>query len=174
MNKLRSSLASLRARGARLTLAATIVGTGLAFVTTSGTAYATQWCAATGTACLNAWGGGPEVNVYSPGAAKNNFNLIPNGVYYNLQFAGSGTYHGWCVGDYGDNSTDARAGMVGGCGTSNIGWGGNYYADPCTGVNGGAGEYFNNYHWAAFLGPYAGVGTAFYLNKPSGWCFSIL
>jgi hypothetical protein len=158
----------LRARGARLALAATIAATGIAFVTTSGAAYATQFCAASGQSCLNAWGGGPAVNVESPGASDNTFQLQNfGGIYYQIQYINVGQYSSYCVGDYGNSQSSARAGLVSGC-QNPTDWGVNYDTDTC---NNGNGDYFNNIHWTDWLGPQSGVGSAFYLNKPSGWCF---
>jgi hypothetical protein len=170
MQTLKTYFLALKARTARIAVAATVAATGIAFLAPSGTAYATQWCAGGGVLCLNAWNGGPAVNVYSPGANNNKFNLYENGVHYNLQYAGGGTYNGRCIADYGNDSGVARAGLPTGCG-GNIGWGGNFQLNAC-GTNG---EQIFSEHWSGWLGPQtASNGQPFYLNKPTAWCFEIL
>jgi hypothetical protein len=139
-------------------------------------AAAQQFCYYSGRfACLNAWGGGPAVNTYTGGIDRNdthqNFNIIPNtagGV--DLQYTGAGPNNGKCIGDLGNSSTVAKAGLVP-CFT---GWGTNFKiqqtcSDPSLYT-------FANAHWKGFLGPVDNWvnGSPFYLNKPGlgTWCFS--
>lgn len=139
-------------------------------------AAAQQYCYHNGTfACLNAWGGGPAVNTYTGGIDRNdtnqNFSMIPNSAGgVDLQFTGAGPNNGKCIGDLGNSSTVAKAGLVP-CFT---GWGTNFTiqqtcSDPTLYT-------FRNVHWSGYLGPVANWvnGSPFYLNKPGQgiWCFS--
>jgi len=172
MNILKTSYKSLATRTKRLAALAAVAATSLGVVAMSGTASAQQYCAASAQSCLNAWNGGPAVNVESPGAANNNFRLGSNGPYNTLVFNGSSSYSGACVSDYGNSQTNARAGLNA-CGNGTP-WGANFNANVCNGV-GGPGYVFQNIHWTnGYLGPSGGVGSAFYLNKPTAWCFTIM
>lgn len=128
-----------------------------------------QFC--DGSQCVNAWGGGPDVNTYTPGASNNFFyEIITYTGNYGLQYAGSGANSGDCVGDWGNSSTDARAGLYSNCGDTQPAWGANLREVGCS--NGG--EAFYDIHWKGYLGPKTtGNGVAFYLNKPTPYCFQI-
>jgi hypothetical protein len=121
-------------------------------------------------ACLNAWGGGPHVNVYTGGpnhTANNYFIVEPNGTSVNIL----STQGGGCIGDASNIKDDAQAGLVS-CGT---GWGSNFTESAHQCPNGTVG-FFNN-HWGGWLGPIGGFvnGSPFYLNKPATTpiCFEI-
>lgn len=126
-----------------------------------------QWCL--GSQCLNAWGGGPAVNTYTPNAANNYFyEIITYTGNRGLQFAGGGNNSGDCIGDWNNSSTDARAGLYSNCGDTQPAWGANMREVGCS--NGG--EAFYDIHWNGYLGPQTtGNGVAFYLNKPTPYCF---
>jgi hypothetical protein len=154
-------------------LAALFAAAGLAIPAAAAHAQGSeQFCIESADWCLDAWNGGPQVNVYnSNGGANTVFSEIGNSnpAYVNMEFTGNGV-DGGCIGDLGNNSSVARAGLVGGCGTSGIGWGGNFGVQFCaanTGVE------FYDVHWGGWLGPQNsnGNGTAFYLNKPNPYCF---
>jgi hypothetical protein len=124
----------------------------------------TQYCY--GSQCLNAWGGGPAVNTYTPNVANNDFRAINDSDnMVALQFQGNGG----CIGDYGNSSTNARAGLSGNCAGGPVPWGGNLDAFTCPG-----GVEFYDVHWNGWLGPATspGNGVAFYLNKPTPYCFA--
>jgi hypothetical protein len=138
-----------------------------------------QWCYEHGgQACLNAWGGGPRVNVEtSQGLQNNDFTLQwdSHASAWQLKDTGGGLYSGQCIGDYGNDPGNASTGLVT-CGNGNggEGWGTLFNAtSPC-----GAGEYvFQNRHWTtssytAYLGPPQnyGNGDHFYLNTGSLAC----
>jgi hypothetical protein len=146
-----------------------------------------EWCENTaGTACLNAWGGGPWVNDsttgFESGDNHQNFFLSDeddaNGNptdNYQLVFGGSGSWAGQCIGDAYNNSGDADTSLDG-CGNgiaSGAGWGTNM----TVGTSGcPAGEvWFHDNHWNGYLGPPAGAvnGSPFYLNKPTPYCFNV-
>ncbi|HSW80045.1 MAG TPA: hypothetical protein VLG47_04685 [Candidatus Saccharimonadales bacterium] len=174
MSRLNFWLRSIKVRSARFAVAATVAATGIAFVTQTGAAYAHQYCASGGITCLNAWGGGPEVNVYSPGAAHNQFYLELNNGYYNIKYEGGGSYDAACISDFNGLQDNARAGLVSCGGSAGTPWGANFNFINCTG-GGGSGWIINNVHWSKFLGPRtANNGEPFYLNKPTGWCFLVL
>jgi len=155
-----------------LAMVAIVTATGLSFVATSGVASASQYCYI-GDYCLNAWGGGPDVKVYTIGVNNNNFGLAANGSAWNIKYQGGGAYNGYCISDYGNDSGNARAELIscgGGAGTP---WGANFDLLNCN-SGGYLGYVFNNIHWGAYLGPVsATVGQPFYLNKPTGWCMQI-
>ena len=137
-----------------------------------GTAYAQngqQFC--NNNYCLNAWNGGPYVNGYTPGVANNYFTIVyqSNG-YVNLEFTGAySAYEYDCVSDYGNSSTDARAGLNGYCPGGQIAWGANFKLYSCNG-----GLAFKNVHWNGWLAPSSlGDGTPFYLNSSIEACFVV-
>jgi hypothetical protein len=142
-----------------------------------------EWCYNNGGyACLNAWGGGPFVNVYRDGPETSDthadFIIFDNEAtgYYELAYVGSEGDSGECIGDSDNNSTLADAGLVA-CGTAsgNQGFGTNMD----WGTNGcPSGEaWFYDYHWNGYLGPPNNYvnGSHFYLNKPASAnvCFAV-
>jgi hypothetical protein len=145
-----------------------------------------EWCATTaGTACLNAWGGGPYVNDSTTGfeSGDNHQNFFLSGVdnangnatgNYQLGFAGSGSWAGQCIGDASNNSGDADTSLDG-CGNSTgggSGWGTNFTVGT-SGCPAGE-EWFHNNHWNGYLGPGGSAnGSHFYLNKPTPYCFNV-
>lgn len=148
------------------------VGTLLAFGASPALAdYSdTQICA---TVCVNAWYGGPAVNVYTAkGAVPNDefaIHTLRNGNTY-IQFVGGGPYSGQCVGDFNNNSGYADTGLDG-CpsNSSGGGWGTNFKEISC-GNEGGL-EFKNN-HWGGYLAPGGNSnGDAFYLNVAKPYCF---
>lgn len=121
--------------------------------------------------CLNDWNEGLYVNAYTPSSANNNFTLIQNGQYWNISYAGPGQYADLCVSDYGNSSTDARAGLDGNCSLGNIAWGANFTKSTCM----GNGVEFWNVHWGGYLAPASlSDGSAFYLNSSTQACFAVL
>jgi hypothetical protein len=148
-------------------------------VTTSYTATSgLQYCRDTGEwACLNAWGGGPWVDVYTGGVDRNDsnqqFTVIVTNAATNaveIEFTGGSAWNGKCVGDaynganYADTSLDP-------CGT---GWGTNF-TEGSSGCS--QGEYwFKNAHWTGYLGPSSSGfsnGSHFYLNNRGKTCFGL-
>jgi hypothetical protein len=144
----------------------------------TGEVYYGEWCYRQGSgpwACLNAWGGGPDVNV-----SANKPNGTPNN-YFELYAESDGYYeliapNGECIGDRGNSQQDAQAGLVP-CGT---GWGSNfklgtYQTGACP--NSDSFSFLDN-RWGGLLGPPAGWGNGspFYLNKPATpgtFCFGL-
>jgi hypothetical protein len=132
-------------------------------------------------ACLNAWGGGPRVNVSTNNNTQNNdFTVIfeSNG-YAEFKDTGNNAGSGKCIGDYNNSTSDASTGLVA-CGTNGVGagWGTQFIPDPfyCLGVGDPNGEAYQNVHWnGGYLGPVDTTnspnGSHFYLNKPSEFCF---
>jgi hypothetical protein len=124
----------------------------------------------TGNSCLNAWNGGPFVNAYTGGTANSNdeFIIVESGANVEIQFLGSGSWHGECVGDAYNESTDARTSLDS-CGAdgSGAGWGTQFTEVSCPG-----GQAFKNIHWGGYLAPASGAnGAAFYLNSSEA-CFA--
>lgn len=127
-----------------------------------------------GYACLNAWGGGPWVDVYtSPNTQNNDFTIIggSTGSNWQIEDTGGNAWSGSCVGDAYNESGQADTSLDP-CGT---GWGTNFTIAYGTGDNGcpdGTVMFYNN-HWGAYLGPPNGYanGSHFYLNVPEVICF---
>lgn len=145
-----------------------------------------QWCISNGTytyliTCANAWSGGPAVDSYDASSLNNDFTLIeaPGTSNWALEDTDGGAYSGYCLGDYGNSSSDARAGLVA-CPNVNTGstggWGSNFHLYSCEGSNGYSGYYFYNNHWGEYLSPSGSWdnGDAMYLNTVDygGLCFS--
>jgi hypothetical protein len=133
-----------------------------------------QFCFST-SYCINAWNGGPYIDVYGPNVANNVFSLVQNGNYWDLQFTNtaSGSY-GECIGDYGNSSTNARAALDSDdCAAGQIAWGANF-TTPTAGCP--PGEFaLRNVHWGGYLGPSTsglGNGDAFYLNNADEFCYN--
>ncbi len=155
-------------------VAACLLAIGFGSFLTANPAFAadrTQYCY--GPYCLNAWNGGPEVNVYSPGVNNNSFDaFFSEGTgYWNIQFLGGGRYNEDCIGDLGNNSHDARAGLYSDCAAGNVAWGANFTAET---QNCSSGDIaFHDNHWGGWLAPAGlGDGDAFYLNNPDEYCFT--
>jgi len=119
----------------------------------------TEWCYYNGGyACLNAWGGGPYVNVYTGGPETSDTHqdfavfANPGTGYAEIGFTGSGSWSGECIGDASNNSGLADVSLDS-CGSSSggQGWGTNFTwgTDGCP-----SGEaWFKNVHWNGYLGP---------------------
>ena len=132
------------------------------------------------TACLNAWGGGPYVNVEEsndPRIQNNRFQVLPeaNG-NFQIQFLGGGQYNGYCIGDEGNVSGNATAGLV----VCNTHTGAGWAPYSGTGVISARGTrartsmHIITRTGAAILGRAGGYvnGSHFYLNKPNLVCFA--
>jgi hypothetical protein len=175
--------AAMRRAGAKIL--DSVVGCGLSAAPTP--LNQEEWCENTaGTACPNAWSGGPWVNDSTTGfeSGDNHQNFFLSGIdnangnatgTYQLVFAGSGSWAGQCIGDAYNNSGNADTSLDG-CGNGTgggSGWGTNF----TVGTSGcPAGEmWFHNNHWNGYLGPPAGAvnGSHFYLNKPTPYCFNV-
>jgi hypothetical protein len=140
-----------------------------------------NWCIGNSSDCVNAWGGGPQVNVYTGGTTANGDFLATtdsNDTANYMLFTNIGApYYDDCIGDNGNSQTSARAALVGcpgalGGNTAGDGWGTHmvpYVAPYC--ASGYTAWY--DVHWQDWLGPVAGYGngSAFYLNKQTPYCF---
>ena len=126
-------------------------------------------------AYINAWGGGPNVEVYTAPALYNDFTIInnPDGTgYVNIQLTGgTSPYDNYCIGDLGDSQTSGQAGFVGGCGSTSIGWGGNFTWGAC---DGNAGLWFKNVRHGGYLAVDGTntKGTPFYVDLQQT-CFDV-
>ena len=121
----------------------------------------TQYCGPNfGNDCLNAWNGGPYVNVYTGGDeirdTNQNFMVIDENGNQNghaeIMYTGSSGWNGRCIGDASNDSTladvsldaCARPGQSAGWGTQ-FTWG-------TSGCPSGT-VWFHNNHWNGYLGP---------------------
>lgn len=135
-----------------------------------------------GNVCLNAWGGGPFVNLSTNNNTQNNdFTIIfeADG-YVELKDTGNNAWSGKCIGDAYNKSGDAEASLdpCGGGGAS-AGWGTQFILDQLcvASIAGGGlvlGVGFESSHWTnGYLGPAGSAnGSHFYLNKPSEYCYA--
>jgi hypothetical protein len=144
-----------------------------------------QWCDTNGgTACLNAWGGGPWIYDSTSGPETGDTNqdmfvINENGNTngsgnVQIEFAGTSSWGGECIGDaynnsgYADTSLDACADSYFG---TTAGWG----TQMTMGTSGcPSGEaWFHDNHWNGYLAPGAGGnGSKFYLNDQTKVCFT--
>jgi hypothetical protein len=160
------------------------VGTVLAFGAPEASAQQPltgQWCwDSTGDGnwvCLNAWNGGPWVNVSTNADTQNNdFTIIYNSAgYAELEDTGGNNYSGECIGDAYNESGEADTSLDP-CGNTGVaqGWGTNFNLVTTGCLQGYVA--FKNVHWGGYLGPPAGWvnGSHFYLNKPGEYCFAQL
>lgn len=125
-----------------------------------------QFCAG-GNVAINAWSGGPAIKTWACDFSNNNFfTVITNQnakQYSNIEDTGGGFDDGLCIGDLNNNPNDAHSGLVGGCGGSAIGWGGNWGTRLCDNNNG---IEFWNAHWNGWLVGSLPDGTSFFNNGP--------
>ncbi len=143
----------------------------------------TQYCGPNfGNDCLNAWNGGPWVNVYTGGDelrdTHQNFMVIDENGDRNgtaeIMYTGSGSWNGECIGDaynnsgYADTSLDpcARPGQSAGWGTQ-MTWG-------TSGCPSGT-VWFHDGHWNGYLAPANNAvnGSHWYLNDQTKTCLDI-
>ena len=143
----------------------------------------TQYCGPNfGSDCLNAWGGGPYVNVYTggdeTGDTHQNFMVIAENGNQNgtaeIMYTGSGSWFGQCIGDasnlsgQADVSLDpcARPGQSAGWGTQ-MTWG-------TSGCPSGT-VWFHDNHWNGYLAPANNAvnGSHWYLNDQTKTCLDI-
>lgn len=129
-------------------------------------------------ATLNAWNGGPFVNVYHSCAYPNDlFFKNPSGNNMQLEFNGDGVWNGHCIGDAYNDPNNASTSLDS---CDPAGWG-TEFVELTTGYCSSGQVAFKNVHWSAklghdtFLGPVDNYtdGSPFYLNKPGYFCFTI-
>jgi len=138
-----------------------------------------------GSDCLNAWGGGPWVDVYTGGDENSDTNqhfMVIDDVDQNgnqtgnaqIMFAGNGSWNGQCIGDAYNNSGNADTSLDP-CATPSqaAGWG-TQFTWGTSGCPSGT-VWFHDNHWNGYLGPSGNPvnGSHWYLNKPSKVCLEI-
>jgi hypothetical protein len=90
--------------------------------------------------------------------------------YENIMYTGPGDTL-QCVSDYGNSSTDARAGLDGDCMSGQIAWGANFDLKSC---DNGSGWEFKNVHWGGWLTPNSDSdGSPFCLNSAAETCYQV-
>jgi hypothetical protein len=117
--------------------------------------------------CLNQWGGGQLTKAYGGDAANDYIFAIyvGNGIYELL----SDVSPGGCLGDYGNNQSDARVGDNDVCpsASSNPGWG-TRFQQVTSGCPSGYALY-KNIHWTGlYLGFQDSNGSQAYLDTYGG------
>ncbi len=129
------------------------------------------------TACLNAWGGGPFVNVSTNDDTANDaFAIIAgnsgNEVSLDFDIYGSGGWSNTCVGDAYDMSDNNTTSLDVCPGVGSPGWGTSFTATTCTNSL-GAGYIFKNTHWNKYLAPLEySNGVSFWLDNSTPQCFA--
>jgi hypothetical protein len=165
--------------GAILLPISAVLATGVpeASATVSGEQYCYLIGSGSDYACLNAWGGGPWVNVETTINIRNNdFTVIieSNG-NAELQDTGGNAWSNYCIGDaYNDpGRRDTSLDPCGGNGQP-AGWG-TQFTYVTSGCPQGS-QAFQNLHSRGWLGPPVPWvnGSHFYLNKPTKYCFQNL
>jgi hypothetical protein len=124
-----------------------------------------------GNDCLNAWNGGPWVNVYTGGphgTPNNYFTDIcdSNTNICEIVDTGGNAWAGKCIGDAYNESGQADTSLDG-C----TGWGTSFKEITCSLFS----VAFYNVHWGGYLGPPSGAvnGSHWYLNKSGKYCFGV-
>jgi hypothetical protein len=155
-----------------------VIGSGIG-IGSGGAAFAQsgqdQWCWEENELdmmCLST--NGDSVVVGSPGSASNIFFVTENSEtgFINMVYQGVGAASNECVSDYGNSSTDARAGLNGYCLSGEIAWGANFELYNCGPDD--SGFAFKNVHWGGWLAPASeNDGAAFYLNSSTEQCFTV-
>lgn len=152
-----------------------------AAITTANPAYAgtgNEWCIFNdGSHCINAWGGGPFVKLYTGvgGGSNSDFTLFGSGNgHVILKFTGNSSWADGmhCVGDAFNDPNNASTSLdVCNTGTQNFGWGTLF--DPASSSCGINQVALRNVHWGGYLGPndVNTNGSPFYLNKPNPTCY---
>lgn len=107
--------------------------------------------------CLNAWNAGPLVKAYTHNVTNNNFQWSGSGSSVVIEDMNTGTY----IGDYQNNSGDAKAGLNG------YGAWGSFFTEYSCGEGGVS---FHNNHWNAWLSFSDSDGSQVYLNTGNGSC----
>jgi hypothetical protein len=144
-----------------------------------------QWCDPNGgTACLNAWSGGPWINDYTGGPETTDINqemllINVNGNTdgsgnYQIAFVGNDSWKNQCIGDANNNPGSADTSLDP-CALPAFGQAAGWGTQMTVGTSGcPSGEaWFHDNHWNGYLGPVGGAtnGSHFYLNKPTPYCF---
>jgi hypothetical protein len=171
----------LKSKTRIVSIATVLMALALPVVFVMGSASADSFCNINGSNqnayCLTTQGGAVTA-CQSPGTNGGGSCYFPNADW---QFLGAGggvseiyndNYANGCIGDSGNNSGDAKAG-IDECPTQgNAGWGTKFYYGYCS-VGSASGYIFENVHWSgSWLGPQSETNNAQeYLNKPSAWCF---
>ncbi len=127
-----------------------------------------------GTECLNAWNGGPYVNVENGFPLTNNYftaaNDTASGSWY-IEDTDGGHWDGNCIGDW-YNSPDYSNSSLDPCPseTSGGGWGTNWSYHSCDDGNGVA---FKNNHTGGYLYPTGSANGDAFNNDGPYTCFVI-
>ncbi len=124
--------------------------------------------------CINAWGGGPWVNLeVSPYWNYNDwFSLLSAGSgNVELDYTGPGSWAGNCVGDAYNNSGYADASLDECPSSGDAGWGTNMKAYSCSDGEGDYGYDLYDNHWGGYVGANFGNGNHIYLNVWSPTCW---
>ncbi|HSW80601.1 MAG TPA: hypothetical protein VLG47_07530 [Candidatus Saccharimonadales bacterium] len=169
---------TLKKRIALVSTTAIVLASGVGLTVGSSTAFAasgSQYCTTTPyVACLNAWNGGPFVNVYTArGTTNNDFTVFQVNGIWAIKYTGDNGAVGRCVGDA-NNDPNLAYTSLDVCPTpgDSGGWGTNFDVDPGCGTGKVA---FKNRHWPnGWLKPNANQnGAKFYLNGPTRVCYTI-
>ena len=164
---------ALLAAGASVVLGASVVTAEAAHAGTGN-----EWClTSVNTKCINAWGGGPFVKLYTGqgGGSNSDFTVVSAGSgNVVLRFTGNSSWADGkhCIGDAFNDPNHLDTSLdVCDTATGDYGWGTLF-------TSGGSGcpigfSWFHDNHGNGYLGPADSNtnGSPFYLNKPSKYCY---
>ena len=168
------------------------VGLGIAFASPAHAGTGNQFCTglASSDECYNAWNAGPDIKSYTIQVVNNDFTIqntsLCNGGFttttcpsgwsggagweiVNIEDTDGGSFDGDFIGDSGNSSTSAKAGLV-----APGGWGTNFvWFSPSSGCVAGATLFWDT-HWKGLLGTLTPStnGNQQYLNLGVANCTS--
>jgi len=145
-----------------------MLGVSTVFTSSASAGTGNEWCmTSTNSKCINAWGGGPFVKLYTGqgGGANSDFTSLGLSGHIVLQFTGNSGWAGRCIGDaYNDPRNPSVS--LDDCGFSGSGGWGTLFTFGSSGCPSGY-VWYQNVHWTGYLGPQDPNtnGSPFYLNR---------
>jgi len=145
-----------------------MLGVSTVFTSSASAGTGNEWCmTSTNSKCINAWGGGPFVKLYTGqgGGANSDFTSLGLSGHIVLQFTGNSGWAGRCIGDaYNDPNVPSVS--LDDCGFSGSGGWGTLFTFGSSGCPSGY-VWYRNVHWTGYLGPQDSNtnGSPFYLNQ---------
>jgi len=145
-----------------------MLGASTVFTSSASAGTGNEWCmTSTNSKCINAWGGGPFVKLYTGqgGGANSDFTSLGLSGHIVLQFTGNSGWAGRCIGDA-YNDPDNPSVSLDDCGFSGSGGWGTLFTFGSSGCPSGY-VWYQNVHWTGYLGPQDSNtnGSPFYLNQ---------
>lgn len=131
-----------------------------------------QWSPSNDGYYMNDWGGGYTGydNMYHGATLNNNIQEISLQNDLNAQLESS--QYGGCIGDYGNSSSDARAGFDD-CSSTDVPWGADVVVESSASCPNGWVALYDK-HWGGYVSGGTTNGAAVYLNSASIACWDRL